>query len=60
MGDRALSEETMRRYMARYATPARLGRSVTQEDVARIFNGGPNGYKDSYTKRYWEMVKRYL
>ena len=60
MGDRALSEETMRRYMARYSTPARLGRPVTQEDTARIFNGGPNGYKNGATKRYWEMVKRYL
>ena len=50
----------MRRYMRRYATPARLGRPVTQEDVARIHNGGPNGYKNPATKQYWEKVKRYL
>ncbi len=60
MGDRVLSEETIRRYMARYATPARLGRPVTEEDVARIFDGGPNGYKNGATRQYWENLKRYL
>ena len=27
--------------MCRYATEERLGRNATQEDVARIHNGGP-------------------
>ena len=36
-------------YMARYATEERIGRPVTVEDICRIHNGGPNGYKKSST-----------
>ena len=31
--------------MKRYATKAQLGHEPTAEDVARIHNGGPNGWK---------------
>jgi hypothetical protein len=31
--------------MKKYATAKRLGRAPTVEDIARIHNGGPNGYK---------------
>ena len=47
-------------YMHRYATPERLGRAVTSEDIARIHNGGPNGWKKESTKKYWEKVKDVL
>ena len=40
-----LHEEVMGSYMGRYATPERLGRQPTDEDIARIHNGGPNGYR---------------
>ena len=47
-------------YMARYATEKRLGRPVTAEDIARIHNGGLNGYKKESTKKYWAKVKAEL
>lgn len=28
----------------------------TQENLARIWNGGPNGWKKKSTKKYWEKV----
>ena len=42
--DEILAIKIFRAYMARYATEERLGRPVTLEDIARIHNGGPNGY----------------
>ena len=48
------------RYMSRYATEKRLGRPVTAEDIARIHNGRPNGYKKKTTLKYWEKVKKEL
>lgn len=47
-------------YMARYATYERLGRAVTAEDVARIHNGGPNGWKKKSTDAYWHKVRKEL
>jgi len=47
-------------YMDRYATEERLGRKPTAEDIARIHNGGPNGYKKSSTDAYWAKVKEQL
>ena len=58
--NRGYADRTVRFYMARYATERRLGREVTQEDVARIHNGGPNGYKKECTKKYWSKVKKIL
>ena len=55
--NRGYADRTVRFYMARYATERRLGREVTQEDVARIHNGGPNGYKKECTKKFWEKVE---
>lgn len=53
--------------MQRYATVKRLGRVPTVEDIARIHNGGPNGYKKTATTpaqklklknldKYWAKV----
>jgi len=53
----ATAEQIVRAYMARYATQKRLGRSPTYEDIARIHNGGPNGYKKAATDKYWNKVK---
>ena len=47
-------------YMARYATEKRLGRPVTVEDICRIHNGGPNGYKKSSTDAYWVKCKKVI
>ena len=54
------ADRIVRAYMARYATERRLGRPVTIEDIARIHNGGPNGYKKKATLKYWEKVKKEL
>ena len=54
------ADRIVRAYMDRYATEKRLGRTVTQEDIARIHNGGPNGYKKDATIKYWEKVKKEL
>ncbi|KKL62561.1 hypothetical protein LCGC14_2183980 [marine sediment metagenome] len=44
-------------YWDYYATAKRLGHEPTLEDLARIHNGGPNGYKKQSTKVYWDKVK---
>jgi len=54
------ADKIVRRYMKRYATEKRLGREVTMEDIARIHNGGPNGYKKQSTKKYWDKVQKEL
>ena len=58
--DLAYSKRVWAAYMARYATKRRLGRPVTDEDRARIWNGGPNGYKKTATIKYWAKVKKEL
>ena len=58
--DRNKSIEIFLAYMARYATPERLGRPVTAEDMARIHNGGPGGYKKKATDKYWAKVRAEL
>ena len=46
--------------MKKYATKKRLGHNPTAEDIARIHNGGPNGFKKGGTEGYWEKVKNRL
>lgn len=43
LGDRQFSVALCRWYIDTYATEARLGRKPTDEDKARIWNGGPSG-----------------
>jgi len=56
----ATAEQIVRAYMARYATERRLGREPTYQDIARIHNGGPNGFKKAATDGYWLKVKKEL
>lgn len=44
-------------YLCHYSCPKRLGREPTPEDMARIWNGGPNGYRKKNTLKYWVKVK---
>ncbi len=60
VADLAYAKRVFSAYMARYATERRLGRRVTDEDRARIWNGGPNGYKKKATIKYWLKVKKEL
>jgi len=55
--DRDTAIQIFAAYMARYATEDRLGRPPTAEDIARIHNGGPNGYKTFATDRYWQRAR---
>jgi hypothetical protein len=54
--DPVYAEKVVVEYMKRYATKRRLG-TVTPEKVARIHNGGPNGWKISATDKYWDKVE---
>ena len=59
-GSYAYSERVIQAYMDRYATVARLGHTATDKDIARIHNGGPNGFRRSSTLKYWKKVQAYL
>jgi len=59
-GSYQYSERVIQAYMDRYATRSRLGHTATNEDIARIHNGGHNGYKKSSTLAYWQKVERHL
>lgn len=58
--DKEKSYQMFRLYVGHYATQKRLGRKPTNEDMARIWNGGPNGYKKIATVKYWNKVKKYI
>lgn len=48
------SREMVKIYLWHY------GKDKSFEDMARIHNGGPNGYKKDCTKAYWAKVKARL
>ena len=50
------SEKVLTVYVNNYATYSRLGHVPTYEDLARIHNGGPDGWNDSSTLDYWRRV----
>lgn len=56
--DRSLSIEIFTAYMAHYCTETRLGHKPTEVDVARIWDGGPLGFKKLHTLTYWAKVQR--
>ena len=59
-GSCAYSEMVIQAYMDRYATAAILGRTATEEDIARIHDGGPNGYQEESTVSFWNLVQPML
>lgn len=61
LGNRELSIQMLNQYMSIYATKKRLGHyPPTREEIARIHNGGPNGFKNKNTIGYWQKVQKYL
>ena len=58
--ERKYAERVVQAYMARYANERRLGHAPTEEDIARIHNGGPNGHRKKATVSYWEKVQKEL
>ena len=58
LGNRALSVWVCQKYIEMYAAPKWLGKEPTLEDKARIWNGGPGGWKKSATIVYWAKVQK--
>lgn len=66
--NRPLSIATFRKYMGIYATEKHLGRAVTDEDRARLWNGGPGGLRypnpnpqtEAALAAYWAKVHSYM
>ena len=58
--DREYAEKCIYAYWDRYATEKILGRPVTDEDRARMHNGGPNGHKKTSTIKYWNKIQNEL
>ena len=56
MTNRAIAQFVFNAYLWIYATPARLGRAVTDIDRMRIWNGGPNGWRRRTTLCYVKKV----
>lgn len=56
--NRAVAIETAKIYLSYYATKS--GQKITPELLARIWNGGPDGWRKPSTKRYWRKVQHYI
>lgn len=55
--DRETSIWVCRVYLDHYCTAIRLGREPTDEDRARCWNGGPDGWRKPETGAYWFKVQ---
>ena len=57
-----ISREIVRKYLTYYGKRyERLtGKKATNEILARIHNGGPNGFKKPATDKYWGEIQHYL
>jgi len=54
MTNRTIAVQVARVYLGHYA------KGRTDEEAARIWNGGPTGHRKSATVNYWNKVKRHL
>ena len=62
MVDPVKSEEVLKKYLEYWGKEytQNTGRAPTYQVLARIWNGGPTGYKKSATNGYWQDAKQYL
>ena len=60
LGNRSLSVWVCSKYISLYATRQALGREPSLEDMARIWNGGPSGWRKQSTLGYWSKVQKVL
>ena len=60
--DPAKAQEICRLYLIHYATPLCVGKSDEEvaEICARIWNGGPRGYRKQSTLKYWKKVRKHI
>ena len=56
--NRRKSVQMCKIYLRHYCTAKRLGHKPTMQDMARCWNGGPNGYKKKCSLAYWFKVKK--
>lgn len=56
----AKAKEIVKKYLAYYGKvyEKKTGKKVTDEVLARIHNGGPMGYANKSTIKYWKKVKK--
>ena len=47
-------------YLSYWCDSSRLGHEATLEDFARVWNGGPEGYRKPSTIAYWHRVEHVL
>lgn len=59
MADRELAKLVAAAYLRHWGKKI-PHRAATVEDLARIWNGGPDGWRDPATVPYWHKVKRVL
>jgi len=55
--DKDKSREICLKYLQHYGTEKRLGHKPTQQDFARIWNSGPNGWRKDSSLKYWVKVR---
>jgi len=60
--DKDKAKEMVEIYLTNYGKSyeKKTGKKATNEVLARIHNGGPNGYKKDATKKYWNKVQKEL
>ena len=56
--NRQKSVEMLTIYLENYSK--HLGRAATDQDLARIWNGGPSGWRKNATIGYWRKVSSHL
>jgi hypothetical protein len=56
----AIARQICRLYLNHYATPEKLGFQPTDEHFARIWNGGPRGWRSRSTINYWKKTQSVL
>jgi hypothetical protein len=59
LGNRRLSIAICKIYIDIYATTKNCGK-VTDEKMARMWNGGPKGFRSKRTYAYWVKVRKAL
>jgi soluble lytic murein transglycosylase-like protein len=57
MTNRVTATRVARAYLDHWGSPSRLGRKPTDRDLARVWHGGPNGWKRRQTLVYWKRVR---
>ena len=60
--DKKKAKEMVKIYLTNYGKnyEKKTGNTATNEVLARIHNGGPNGWKKTATQKYWNKVQKEL